>query len=134
MLRFDKSNIKELQEFLRNSYAHDAKLNSIEYDYGRDRLKAEIFNPIFNVNADIVFCNIAMVYAIKKNEFGCRETIISLTAEDDFSYLRNYIQIDGENEKDSLYLLFQMFSGDELHIISREVIINSAQDGVAWWR
>ena len=70
----------------------------------------------------MIFLNIDITLAIKGNEHGSRETILSLTVEDDFSYLQNYIPNRCEGVEDSLYLLFQMFSGDELHIVSKEVI------------
>ena len=63
------------------------------------------------------------MFAIKGDWSENRETIISLTAEEDFSYLQNYNIKHSEYMEDSLYLLFQMFSGDELHIVSKEVII-----------
>ncbi len=123
MPRFDKSKITELNEFLYNSYIHDAKIETIRYERGKDNIKIEAFNPIFNVKIDLTFRDIEITLAIRGNELGSHETIISLTAEEDFSYLKNYIQKYSEIIEDSLYLLFQMFSGDELHIVSREVII-----------
>ena len=43
-------------------------------------------------------------------------------AGDFFSYLQKYLPNHGEY-MDSLYLLFQTFSGNELHIVSKEVIV-----------
>ena len=40
-----------------------------------------------------------------------------------FKKLQNYLIKHSENTDDSIYILFQMFSGDELHIVSKEVII-----------
>lgn len=123
MPRFDKNNIKEIKDFLYNSCVHDAKMESVEYKCGEDTIKIELFNPIFNVKINLTFHNIEIALAIKGKAHGSRETIISLTAEEDFSYLQNYLPNHGEGIKDSLYLLFQMFSGDELHIVSREVSV-----------
>lgn len=123
MPRFNKNNIKELKEFLYNSYDHDAKLKNAKYDCGEDSLKIELYNPIFNVKIDLTFLNIGIALVIKGEWSGNRETIISLTVEEDFSYLQNYLLRHSEYMEDSLYLLFQMFSGDELHIISKEVIV-----------
>ena len=123
MPRFDKNNIKEMKDFLYNSCVHDAKLENVVYKYGEDTIKIELFNPIFNVKIDLTFHNIRIALAIKGKAHGSRETIISLTAEEDFSYLQNYLPNHSEGIEDSLYLLFQMFSGDELHIVSREVSV-----------
>lgn len=127
MPRFDKSETKELKELLYNSCIHDAKLESVRYERGEDCLKVEAFNPIFNVKIDLTFRDVGIILMIGDNGLGSRETIISLTAEEDFSYLQNYIQKYSESIEDSLYLLFQMFSGDELHIVSKEVIVEIAR-------
>ena len=123
MPRFNKNNIEELKEFLYNSHDHDAKLKNAKYDSGEDSLKIELYNPIFKVKIDLTFHNIGIAFAVKGEWTGSRETIISLTVEDDFSYLHNYIKKYSECIEDSLYLLFQMFSGDELHIVAKEVTV-----------
>lgn len=54
---------------------------------------------------------------------GDRTTVLSLTVEEDFSYLQNHQLLKQcKYTKDDLYFLVQMFSGDELHIVSKEVI------------
>ncbi len=123
MSRYNKSNIKELKDYFCHSCVHDAKLKNIKYDYGEDTVKIELFNPIFDIKINLTFLNIGIMFAIKGDWSENRETIISLTAEEDFSYLQNYNIKHSEYMEDSLYLLFQMFSGDELHIVSKEVII-----------
>ena len=123
MPRYNKKNTKELEAFLYNSYVHDAKLENVKYNCREDSIEIELFNPISNVKIDLTFLNIGIVLAIKGDWSGNRETIISLTVEEDFSYLQNYLLKHSEYMEDSLYLLFQMFSGDELHIVSKEVTI-----------
>lgn len=123
MPRYNKNSTKELKEIIYNSCVHDAKLESVRYECGEDLIKIELFNSIFNVKIDLTFRNIGIVLAIKGEAYGSRETIISLTAEEDFSYLQNYLPKHSEGFEDSLYLLFQMLSGDELHIVAKEVIV-----------
>ena len=94
MPRYNKSNTKELKEFLHNSCVHDAK-----------------------------FLNIGILLTIKGDWPGNRETIISLTSEEDFSCMQKYFLKSENHMEDYIYLLFQMFSGDEVHILSKEVII-----------
>lgn len=122
MSRFNENNVKELKEFLYDSCIHDAKLENIIYKCMEDSIEIELFNPILNVKIDLTFKNILIVLAIKGGGYGSRETIISLTAEEDFSSLQTYLPKYNECIG-SVYLLFQMFSGDELHIVSKEVII-----------
>lgn len=126
MLQFNKCNTKELIALLYNSSIHDAKIDSIIYEYGKEILKIEAINPIFNTKINLTFHDILIALAIKNNGFGSRETIISLTVEEDFSYLQEYLLKCDKNIDDSLYLLFQMFSGDELHIVSKKVIVEIA--------
>lgn len=61
------------------------------------------------------------------HELGDRETILSLTAEEDVSYFQNCTKVCGDVLCDSVYLLLQMFSGDELHVVSKAVIIESVR-------
>lgn len=125
MPRYNKNKIKELKKYLYSSYVHDAKLINIKYDCSEDNIRIELYNPIFDVKTVLTFFNIEIILTIKGEWPGNRETIISLTAEEDFSYLQNHLIKRSECMKDSLYLLFQMFSGDELHIVSKEVIIET---------
>nr|MBQ8890907.1 hypothetical protein [Clostridia bacterium] len=123
MPRYSKNNTKELKELLYNSYVHDAKLENVKYDCRQDSIKIELFNPISNVKIDLTFLNIGIALKIKGEWSGNHETILSLTVEEDFSYWQNYLFNYSEYMENSLYLLFQMFSGDELHIVSKEVIV-----------
>lgn len=130
MARYDKNNTKELKDILFNSSIHDAKLESIIYEYdGENSLKIKAFNPIFKVQIYLTFRDIGISFAIKGNSPGNNATILSLTVEEDFSYLQNYIQTYSEGIENCVYLLFQMFSGGELHIVSREVIVEIKKTG-----
>lgn len=127
MPRYNKNNTKELKAFLYNSCVHDAELKNIRYDCGGDSIVIELYNPISHIGMNLTFRGIIIALAIKGEWQGSRTTIISLTAEDDFSYLQNYLKEYSEYSKDALYLLFQMFSGDEMHIVSNEVIIEATE-------
>lgn len=123
MPTFNKNCIQELKDFLYNSYVHDAEIENVEHNYGQDYIRIALFNPIFNVKMDLTFKNVEIALAIKGKEYGSPKTIISLTAEEDFSYLHTYLPKHSECIEGSLYMLFQMLSGDELHIVSKEVIV-----------
>jgi len=123
MLTFNKNRTRELKALLHNSCVHDAKLETIEYKCEEDSVKIELFNPNFGVRIKLICLNVGIALTIKGEWAGDRETINSLTVEEDFSYLQNYLLKHSESLEDSLYLLFQMFSGDELHIVSKKVIV-----------
>ena len=89
----------------------------------RDR----VVYTFFNVGMNLIFRNVEIALAVKGQEYGSSETILSLTVEEDFTYLKKYLSDCDESVDSNLYLLFQMFSGDELHIVSKEVIIEIAE-------
>ncbi len=123
MPKFDKYSIKDLKMFLYNSYDHDAKLEKVTYDCEKDIMIIKLLNSIFNVQIIYTFYNIEMTLAMKGNEYGCRETIIASTVEENTVFLQNYLKNSEKDNEDFVYLVFQMFSGDELHIVSKEVDI-----------
>ena len=122
MLIFDKTKTKELKEFLYKSCVHDAVIKTIQYDIEEDQLKIELFNSSFNIKMDFTFCGIENTFSAKSNLFGSRETVNALVVEE-FSYLQKYIPNYDLDNKDSIYLLFEMFSGDQLHIVCKKVIV-----------
>ena len=121
MPKFSKNNAEELKKLLYTSCVHDANMKNLEYKCEEDCIKIELLHPYFNNQLDLTFHNIELVFARKGKEFGSRETVISLTVEEDNSYLQAYLSKGSEYPDDALYLLFQMFSGDELHIVAKEV-------------
>lgn len=124
MIIFNRNSIVDLKKHLYHDYSHDAILKSFTYNGNGESAKIEFFNPFFKVNTTMVFNDIEVVLVVKGEWYGSRETILGLVAEDDFSYLQTYLPKCNECSEDSLYLLFQMFSGDELHIVAKEVMID----------
>ena len=121
MPKFCKNNEKELKDFFYNDYIHDARLETLHYDWKEDRVQIELWNPIFGVSINLTFFNIAIMLARKGDWIGDRATVLALTVEEDFSALQNASPDNGTRAEDTLYLMFQMFSGAELHIVSEEV-------------
>ena len=121
MPKFEKSSLKELRAYLYDSAVHDATIEKIDCNYGADCMEISLWNPFFKRRIDLTFRNIELVFARKGKEFGSRDTVISLTAEEDTSYLQTYLSTCSEYPEGALYLLFQMLSGDELHIVAKEV-------------
>ena len=127
MPRFDKNNIGELKEFIYNSCPHDATVENVKCSCKGNSIEIELYNTFFNVGMNLIFRNVEIALAVKGKEYGSSETILSLTVEEDFTYLKKYLSDCDESVDSNLYLLFQMFSGDELHIVSKEVIIEIAE-------
>lgn len=56
--------------------------------------------------------------------FGDNEKIYSLSVEEDYSCFENNFNLSECYYNGTLYILFEMFSGDVLHIVSKEVSVN----------
>ena len=125
MKTFQRSNMKDLKEFIYSSCIHDAQIESVRHNLKNNTLVIETFHPFFQVKMLFTFNDVSLVFAIKGNEDGNRDTIASLTVEDDFSYLHQYLTKGQAIREDDLYLLFQMFSLDELHVVFHSVKIKT---------
>ena len=130
MPKFDKNKIKELKEFLYYSQVHDAKIENIELNFREKDVRIEILNSFFNIKICITFLNIELIYATKGTWNGNSETILSLSALDDCSSYPNGMIKDNTNMKESIYLFLQMFSGDEFHIVCKEIIIENCNQNI----
>lgn len=122
MLLFDTSNIDALKDFLYKSCVHDAVVKAMKYYIEEDQLIIELFNSCFNTKMVFTFCGIENTFSVKSNLFGSRETVNALVVEE-FSYLQRYIPNYDLDNKDSIYLLFEMFSGDQFHIVCKKLIV-----------
>ena len=127
MQRFNKTNVNELKDFIYYGFAHDALLEKFTFNGNGESARIEFFHPYFKIKTTMVFNDIEVVLVTKGNWGGERGSISSLTIEDDFSYLQTYLPTHSGYSEDSLYLLFQIFSGDELHIVAKEVIIGAVK-------
>lgn len=126
MLKFCKDNVNELKTFLYHSNdTHDAEIKCVEYDMGKDALKIKLYNPIFKTTIDINFCDVGILFAVKGDWNGRRDTVLALAVEEDFSILQNDL-IKQDRLEDSLHLCFQMFSGEEWHIVSKDIEIEKS--------
>lgn len=128
MPKFNKSNIADFEAFLYRSSVHDAELESISYDCGDDCVALKLINPIFNIGYDMRFYNVETTFIIKNDYadwFGSKRTVNSITVEKDFSYLKNYYMRYSEFGASSIYLLIQLFSGSEVHVVFNDVIVET---------
>ena len=105
---------------------HDAEVINGNLNWSGDSIKLELFHAYFGVKTTFTFYTIDIAFAIKGKEFGSRNAIYSFTIKEDFSYLQKYIPACSGYD-DSLYLLFQMFSGDEIHVVAKEVEVEIAR-------
>lgn len=123
MPRFDRSQQDALKDYLYRSDIHDARIETYGYDRARKILTINAANSVSEVRINFTFEDVQALRFVRGSWPGDCETILSLTAEEDDLLLQNDMQHCIGRPDDDLYLLFQMFSGDELHIAARKVFI-----------
>ncbi|MBR5323079.1 MAG: hypothetical protein IKU48_06000 [Clostridia bacterium] len=127
MPRFNKSQINELKNYLYTSNIHDGVIKNVLYERAKKTLTIKISTHINNQEINVHFLDVHTVLFISGKESGNSDTILSLSIEDNYSNLQTNSSMFDKNIINSLYMMFQMFSGDELHIASQEVFFESAK-------
>ena len=85
--KFDKSQMEFLKEYLYYSYVHDAKIKTMNYDREKNSLTIGMFNSAYDVIINLTFEEVQVALSISGNELGDRETVLSLSVEEDYSHL-----------------------------------------------
>ena len=124
MPKFNRSSIDDLKKYIYCSNVHDAKIETMSYDIEKKIFMIRAVNSIYGEEINFFFNEVKNILFVSGNEMGNRETIISLTVEEDSSYRSLFTNMCSDCLSKSIYLLFQMFSGDELHILSKNVLID----------
>ena len=128
MKYFNSHYVEELKDYLYHGHGHDATIVKIEYllkdEYNKDKLIIDTYNTYDKVRVGYVFREIQTMVFCKGSVCGEKDIILGITIEDDMSYFKsrfnsNEISLDG-----CLYLVLQMKTFDEIHIICREMYIN----------
>lgn len=125
MPAFYRNQVNTLIDYLYYSHIHDARIKNFQYDFLNRTAIIETHNPIFNIKIKLTFNEVKELILVAGNEVGSCDTILSLTVEDECSPFPNGIYMRVRDIDNLIYLVFQMFSGDELHIISKGVCIES---------
>ena len=116
--------VPRLTTYIYCSNVHDAKIETMSYDIEKKIFMIRAVNSIYGEEINFFFNEVKNILFVSGNEMGNRETIISLTVEEDSSYRSLFTNMCSDCLSNSIYLLFQMFSGDELHILSKNVLID----------
>lgn len=127
MLRFNRENRDALKLFIYNSHIHDAEITETSYTHGDHSITISAYNEYYGDRYSFTFRNVRL-FLITNAEPERGNVIISLTAEGDLSYLRERVPSSSRWGNMPLYLLFQMLSGDEFHILADEVLVEHNSD------
>ena len=128
MIKFDKSQYNALRTFLLASYVHDAQIEEFNYDHDVGTLYICAMNHFYRKNYRFSFLGLKSILYVNNHQYGSYETINSLSVEDNTTLAESPVYISGDQHNQYLYLLFQLISGDEIHIVSREVIIEEEME------
>lgn len=82
----------------------------------------DLYNPIEETNMSIVFEKVKLFLSLGSEKWGQNNTIIILTLEDDFSLIKSLAEKDKLDYEKSIYLIFQMLSGNEIYILCEKVL------------
>ena len=127
MPKYDNSQIDDLKKYIYCSNVHDAKFETMSYDIEKKFFMIRAVNSIYGEEINFFFNEVNNILFVNGNGMGSHETIISLTVEEDCSYRSLFTNMCSDGLSNSIYLLFQMFSGDELHILSKNVLIDNVK-------
>ena len=121
MFVFSINNINELKEYLYNSDFHDATVLDVHYNLFEKSMK--IIIETSNKNYNLSFMQIQLLLYVQKEELSNYDSIYSISVEDypnDLNGLRKDLVYDIDN---CICLLFQMFSGVEVYVLSNTFTI-----------
>lgn len=127
MLRFNRENRDALKRFICNSHIHDAEITETDYTHGDHSVTISAYNSYYGDRYSFIIRNVRL-FLITNAEPERGNVIISLTLEDDLAYLRERVPSCSRWGDTALYLLFQMLSGDEFHILADEVLAECDSD------
>lgn len=124
---FTSQNKSALQEFLVGSSVHDAYYEKFSYKWGDKQLFVSLYNFINNKKIDMIFDEISILITTSLDIWGTNNALLSLTVEDDASPIQSFLEkINSDNKSfcNNLYVVFQNFSGNEMHIICEKIYIS----------
>ncbi len=123
MHQFSLTEKEELKKYLYYSSIHDSIIEKTQYDNSKDTLTLRISNPIDGVRYQMTFAGIRIMLLINGYTWGNDNSVSSLTVEENYEQIKALCEPDMNPPNEYLYLVFQMFSGNELHILLEELSI-----------
>lgn len=110
-----------MRDYLYKSAVHDSHFKDIVYDPLQHIVKVVLFNPILGKTITINFLKVKLLLSISDNKWGADQSISSLTLESIEQASVTFPMVNKRDLERNVYLLFQLFSGNEIHIIAEYV-------------
>ena len=122
---FNRLNRQEFEEFLLLSYVHDSRIQTIEVDISKRTIKIVLVNRYDCVGYSFCFREVSAAYGFEGEWIGEKDMVLGVVLEDQIPVESLKSFLHKEISEDEFHLLFQLFSGSEIHIISSEVGVES---------
>lgn len=123
MQQFDLANKEKFKKWLYFSSIHDSEIENVQYDSCKSTLVLKISNAIDKVHFQMTFVGVKKLLFINEDRWGDDQSVSSLTVEDDYTPISALNGPSPVSDEKNLYLVFQMFSGNELHILVEKLLI-----------
>lgn len=107
---------------------HDGKIVQIGSDIRSKEWTVVIENEYTSSSIRILFKDVTVFISIGISKWGNDYSISSLTLEEPEETLMHMIEPEMIDINKSLYLVFQLFSGDEIHVICQNVCLITAEE------
>ena len=122
METFDKHQKDALKKLMISSYIHDAKIQYTHFCPQKKSFTIKAVNHYYNIAYSLCFESVhALFYYSNNSAFGDSESILGVEIDEYNS--QEYKHGFGKCYEDSLHITFQMFSLDELHVVSKTVTV-----------
>ena len=128
MPRFDKNTLKDLEKYINSSDIHDSTIDACCYSQVNQQLTLVTSHPTFQTKTTFCFHGVELVLGTFEKEIRVLfDTIYYLSIEEDFSSLKEHLQLCKDAEKGLIYLLFEMISQSTLHVVCRSVDVDTSR-------
>ena len=116
---FDSTNKNNLKEYLTVINTHDARFARFDFQKKENTLFIQTTNPVWGGQLSFEFQKVSAIHFTAGAEIGDPDEIIGVTIEDSCPSAKTV-------PENTLCLLFELFSGDEIYIVSKRIVIQQA--------
>ena len=127
--RFCKENLTDFKTFLYHAIGvHDAEIQEYIHNVVTGEISFSTTNKYTKINMHWRVLGVSVVVWTSGPEIGQNGSINYAGVEEDYSCPVRYSTFENDDLHDCVYMLFEMFSGDQLHIVSEEVFVEETTE------
>lgn len=125
MQKFNKFCIDRFKEFVYQSNIHDSIIKGVDYNREKRILSINVVNYALDSQIYLKFYGVKSILLLNGDIIGSTDTILSFTVEENYNFLQNENDVEEKCVDDSICVMFQMFSGDEIYIAFTDVTVDA---------